>query len=109
MAGKRIQMTKSGFESRKEARQALFVAIQEHRSAPAQWAGQISALSSTRWLEEHTKDVRALSEALRTTSNSMFDLQVLAYRAEITRLSTMMYARDTSGATYPNSGVLDGF
>ena len=39
----------------------------------------------------------------------MFDLQVLAYRAEITRVSTMMYAHDTSGATYPNSGVRDGF
>jgi len=39
----------------------------------------------------------------------MFDLQVLAYRAEITRISTMMYARDTSGATYPASGVRDGF
>jgi hypothetical protein len=39
----------------------------------------------------------------------MFDLQVLAYRAEITRISTLMYARDTSGATYPASGVRDGF
>jgi Protein of unknown function (DUF1552) len=39
----------------------------------------------------------------------MFDLQVLAYQAEITRISTMMYARDTSGATYPGSGVRDGF
>jgi hypothetical protein len=39
----------------------------------------------------------------------MFDLQVLAYRAEITRISTLMYARDTSGATYPGSGVRDGF
>ena len=33
----------------------------------------------------------------------------VAYRAEITRISTMMYARDTSGATYPASGVRDGF
>ena len=39
----------------------------------------------------------------------MFDLQALAYRAEITRIMTMMYARDTSGATYPNSGNRDGF
>jgi hypothetical protein len=39
----------------------------------------------------------------------LFDLQVLAWRAEITRITTMMYARDTSGATYPNSGVRDGF
>ena len=35
------------------------------------------------------------------TSRFMFDLQVLAFRAEITRVATMMYARDTSGAVYP--------
>jgi hypothetical protein len=39
----------------------------------------------------------------------MYDLMVLAWRAEITRISTLMYARDTSGATYPLSGVRDGF
>jgi hypothetical protein len=39
----------------------------------------------------------------------MFDLQALAYRADITRIMTLMYARDTSGATYVNSGNRDGF
>jgi hypothetical protein len=39
----------------------------------------------------------------------MFDLQVLAFRSEITRIATMMYARDTSGAVYPQSGVREGF
>jgi hypothetical protein len=39
----------------------------------------------------------------------MFDLQVLAFKAEITRVATMMYARDTSGSVYPQSGVRDGF
>jgi hypothetical protein len=39
----------------------------------------------------------------------MFDLQVLAFRTEITRVATMMYARDTSGAVYTQSGVRDGF
>ena len=39
----------------------------------------------------------------------MFDLQVLAYKAEITRISTMMFARDLSPATYPVSGVRDAF
>ena len=39
----------------------------------------------------------------------MFDLQVLAFRSEITRVATMMYARDTSGAVYPQSGVREGF
>ena len=39
----------------------------------------------------------------------MFDLQVLAFRANITRVATMMFARDTSGAVYPQSGVREGF
>jgi hypothetical protein len=39
----------------------------------------------------------------------MYDLQVLAFRAEVTRIATLMYARDTSGAVYPQSGVREGF
>jgi hypothetical protein len=39
----------------------------------------------------------------------MFDLQVLAYKAEITRVSTLMFARDTSTVVYPDSGVRAGF
>jgi Protein of unknown function (DUF1552) len=39
----------------------------------------------------------------------MFDMQVLAFRANITRVATMMFARDTSGAVYPKSGVREGF
>jgi len=39
----------------------------------------------------------------------MYDLQVLAFRAEISRVATLMYARDTSGAVYPQSGIRDGF
>jgi len=35
----------------------------------------------------------------------MFDLQALAYKADITRVSTFMYARDNSNHTYPDSGV----
>ena len=50
-----------------------------------------------------------IPEAFEDHIKLMFDLQVLAYQAEITRVSTMMYARDTSGATYPGSGVRDGF
>src|ERR1700685_2327977 len=50
-----------------------------------------------------------IPEAFDDHIKLMFDLLVLAYRAEITRISTMMYARDTSGATYPASGVRDGF
>ena len=46
-------------------------------------------------LEEHT--------------NLMFDLQVLAYKTEITRISTLMLARENSNAVYPGSGVREGF
>ncbi len=41
--------------------------------------------------------------------NTMFDLQVLAYRTEITRISTLMLARENSNAIYPGSGVREGF
>jgi hypothetical protein len=39
----------------------------------------------------------------------MFDLQVLAFKAEITRVSTLMFARDASTVVYPDSGVRSGF
>jgi hypothetical protein len=39
----------------------------------------------------------------------LFDLQVLAWQADITRVSTLMIAREISGTTYPNSGVRDAF
>ncbi len=39
----------------------------------------------------------------------MFDLQVLAYTPEITRISTLMLARENSNAVYPGSGVREGF
>jgi len=38
----------------------------------------------------------------------MYDLLVLAYRANITRVSTYMVARETSNRTYPQLGVPDG-
>jgi hypothetical protein len=50
-----------------------------------------------------------IPEAFEDHLKLMFDLLTLAWRAEITRISTMMYARDTSGQTFPASGVRDGF
>jgi hypothetical protein len=38
----------------------------------------------------------------------MYDLLVLAYRANITRVSTYMLSRETSNRTYPHLGVPDG-
>jgi len=39
----------------------------------------------------------------------MWDLQALAYQAEITRISTLLYSHETSGTIYPKSGVREGF
>jgi hypothetical protein len=39
----------------------------------------------------------------------MFDLQVLAYKTDITRISTLMLARENSNTRFPRSGVSDGF
>ena len=39
----------------------------------------------------------------------MFDLQVLAYKSEITRISTLMLARENSNSVYPATGVREGF
>ena len=39
----------------------------------------------------------------------LFDLTVLAYRGDLTRVFTLMYAKDLSGATYPDSGCRTGF
>jgi hypothetical protein len=39
----------------------------------------------------------------------MFDLQVLAWQADITRVSTLMLSKELSGTVYANSGVRDAF
>lgn len=46
-------------------------------------------------IEEHTK--------------LMYDLQVLAWQAEITRVSTFLSCKELSNAVYPKSGVRDAF
>lgn len=38
----------------------------------------------------------------------MFDLQVLAFQADITRISSMILSRELSGLSYPNIGVREG-
>jgi len=39
----------------------------------------------------------------------MYDLLAMAYQSETTRVSTLMYAKDLSPASYPNSGNRGGF
>jgi hypothetical protein len=39
----------------------------------------------------------------------MFDLQVMAFKTDLTRITTLMLSRDLSGAVYAQSGVPDGY
>jgi hypothetical protein len=39
----------------------------------------------------------------------MIDLQVIAWQADITRVSTFLLAKELSNAVYPNSGIRDAF
>jgi Protein of unknown function (DUF1552) len=39
----------------------------------------------------------------------MCDLQALAYQAEITRISTLLYSHETSGTVYPKREFVKGF
>jgi hypothetical protein len=41
--------------------------------------------------------------------NLLFDLQLLAFRADITRISTLMLAHELSNVTYPATNIRDGF
>jgi len=39
----------------------------------------------------------------------MYDLQVLAWQADVTRVTTLMMAKEVSNSTYPASGIRDPF
>jgi len=49
-----------------------------------------------------------IPESFTEHINLLWDLQVLAFRADITRVSTLMYAHDVSMRVYPESGVMSG-
>jgi hypothetical protein len=60
---------------------------------------------------EQSADVQVpfgIPESFSEHINLLWDLQVLAFRADITRVSTLMYAHDVSMRVYPESGVLSG-
>src|SRR5215467_8884219 len=48
-------------------------------------------------------------EAFEDHIKLMFDLLLLAYQSEMTRVGTLMYAKDLSPASYPASGNRGGF
>ena len=47
-----------------------------------------------------------IPESFTEHINLMWDLQALAFQADITRVSTLMYAHDVSMRSYPESGVV---
>jgi hypothetical protein len=49
-----------------------------------------------------------IPESFSEHINLLWDLQVLAFRGDITRVSTLMYAHDVSMRVYPESGVTSG-
>ena len=49
-----------------------------------------------------------IPESFTEHINMLWDLQALAFRADITRVSTLMYAHDVSMRVYPESGVTSG-
>ena len=60
---------------------------------------------------EQSADVQVpfgIPESFSEHINLLWDLQVLAFRADITRVSTLMYAHDVSMRVYPESGVTSG-
>ncbi len=62
---------------------------------------------------EHAADVptvgrpAGIPEAFADHAKLMFDIQVLAYQGDVTRVSTFMIGREFSGRTYPEIGVPD--
>ena len=48
-------------------------------------------------------------ESFEEHAKLMYDLQALAYQAEVTRVTTFMLARDLSMRTYPQIGVPEPF
>ncbi len=49
-----------------------------------------------------------IPETFEDHINLMFDLQVLAFQADITRVTTLMLGREEGGRSYPQIGVPDG-
>jgi hypothetical protein len=49
-----------------------------------------------------------IPQTVKEHAELMFDLQLLAFQADITRVSTLMLAREISGTTYEEIGLPDG-
>jgi len=111
--------------ARREAQASLLDAVTRE---VARLNKSLPATDRTR-LDEYLEDIREIERRLKNVTKSadlspdakvpygmpesfeehiklMWDLQVLAFRADITRVSTLMYAHDVSMRSYPECGVL---
>ena len=113
--------------ARKQAKASLLDAV---TLEVARLNNSLPATDRTR-LDEYLEDIREIERRLSNVTKSaeasstvevpfgipesftehinlLWDLQVLAFRADITRVSTLMYAHDVSMRVYPESGVTSG-
>ena len=115
--------------ARKQTQSSLLDAI---RGEVARLNAKLPATDRTR-LNDYLDDIRELERRLQNVAkasqanpspdvevpfgipesftehiNLLWDLQALAFRADITRVSTLMYAHDVSMRVYPESGVTSG-
>jgi hypothetical protein len=111
--------------ARKQAQASLLDAVTHE---VARLNKSLPATDRTR-LNEYLEDIREIERRLQNVARStdpspdakvpygmpesfeehiklMWDLQVLAFKADITRVSTLMYAHDVSMRSYPESGVV---
>jgi hypothetical protein len=69
---------------------------------------RLQNVSKSTDLSANTQVPFGIPESFTEHINLLWDLQVLAFRADITRVSTLMYAHDVSMRVYPESGVTSG-
>jgi hypothetical protein len=82
------------FESIREVEVRLERIEAQNAKAPAQGHNSTRPLGIPENFEDHI--------------NLMFDLQALAFQADITRVTTLMIGREEGGRSYPQAGVPDG-
>jgi hypothetical protein len=111
---------------RKQARASILDAVTQQ---VARLNGTLPSTDRSR-LNQYLEDIREIERRMQNTANTadltaaevpfgipesfsehinlLWDLQVLAFRADITRVSTLMYAHDVSMRVYPECGVTSG-
>jgi len=120
-----------GSSAERRARARITGSILDSVMAEARTLAGTLGAGDTRKLDEYLDSVREIERRIQSAESGsaqeialperptsipdtfeehariMFDLQVLAFRADMTRVSSMIVARELSGLSYPNIGVPD--